>query len=108
MDLKQKKIAFISLGCDKNKVDLEEMMHNLSKFGFSFANSSKAQIVIINTCAFILSARKEAIDNILEMAKQRWNAKLNKDWKTADLLRDEIVKKGYKILDSKDGYEVVK
>ena len=47
-------------------------------------------------------------DDILEMAKQRWNAKLNKDWKTADLLRDEIEKKGYKILDSKDGYEVVK
>ena len=78
MDLKQKKIAFISLGCDKNKVDLEEMMHNLSKFGFSFANSSKAQIVIINTCAFILSARKEAIDNILEMAKLKENGQIEK------------------------------
>lgn len=78
MDLKHKKIAFISLGCDKNKVDLEEMMHNLSKFGFSFANSGKAQIVIINTCAFILSARKEAIDNILEMAQLKANGQIEK------------------------------
>ncbi len=68
MDLKQKKIAFISLGCDKNRVDLEEMMHNLSSFGFTFSNSQHAQIVIINTCAFILPARKESIENILEMA----------------------------------------
>lgn len=68
MDLKQKKIAFISLGCDKNRVDLEEIMHNLSSFGFTFSNYHRAQIVIINTCAFILPARKESIENILEMA----------------------------------------
>lgn len=78
MDLKQKKIAFISLGCDKNRVDLEEMMHNLASFGFTFANSQRAQIVIINTCAFILSARKESIENILEMAALKKSGQIEK------------------------------
>lgn len=78
MDIKQKKIAFISLGCDKNRVDLEEMMHNLSSFGFTFANSQKANIVVINTCAFILSARQEAIENILEMIKLKKQGPLEK------------------------------
>ena len=78
MELKQKKIAFISLGCDKNRVDLEEMMFNLSKFGFTFTNSQKADIVIINTCAFILPARKEAIDNILEMIELKKTGTIEK------------------------------
>lgn len=78
MNLKQKKIAFISLGCDKNRVDLEEMMHNLSAYGFSFTNSQNAQIVIVNTCAFILSARQEAIENILEMAQLKKSGNLEK------------------------------
>lgn len=65
--LMDKKISFISLGCDKNRVDLEEMMNDLSSFGFKFSNIYESDIVIINTCAFILPARKEAIDNILEM-----------------------------------------
>ena len=66
-ELMKKKISFISLGCDKNRVDLEEMMNNLSKFGFEFDNLETSNIVIINTCAFILPSRKEAINNILEM-----------------------------------------
>ena len=78
MDLKQKKIAFISLGCDKNRVDLEEMMYNLSSFGFTFTNSQKAQIVIINTCAFILPARQEAINNILEMVQLKKAGQIEK------------------------------
>ena len=78
IDLKQKKIAFISLGCDKNRVDLEEMMYNLSNFGFTFSNSQRAQIVIINTCAFILPARKEAIDSILEMVQLKQQGQIEK------------------------------
>lgn len=78
MDLKQKKIAFISLGCDKNRVDLEEMMFNLSSFGFTFANSRNAQIAIVNTCAFILPARKESIENILEMVQLKKQGTLEK------------------------------
>jgi ribosomal protein S12 methylthiotransferase len=77
-EIKNKKIGFISLGCDKNKVDLEEMMNDLSSFGFTFSDVENAQIVIINTCAFILSARKEAINNILEMVKLKDNGILEK------------------------------
>ena len=69
MELKQKKIGFISLGCDKNKVDLEEMFSNLSSFGFKFDLPENSDIVLINTCAFILPARKEAINNIMEMVR---------------------------------------
>lgn len=75
-ELKNKKIGFISLGCDKNKVDLEEMMNDLSSFGFMFSDVDSAEIVIINTCAFILSARQEAINNILEMIKLKQNGVL--------------------------------
>lgn len=77
-ELKNKKIAFISLGCDKNKVDLEEMMNDLSSFGFLFSDISSAQVVIINTCAFILSARQEAINNILEMSQLKKEGMLEK------------------------------
>lgn len=77
-NLLNKKISFISLGCDKNRVDLEEMMCDLSTFGFEFSNIQEAQIVIINTCSFILPARKEAIDNILEMTNLKKNGVLEK------------------------------
>lgn len=77
-DLKNKKISFISLGCDKNRVDLEEMMKDLSSFGFEFSDIQSSQIVIINTCAFILSARKEAVKNILEMVHFKRTEKLEK------------------------------
>lgn len=61
MELKQKKIGFISLGCDKNRVDLEEMMNNLSSFGFKFDLPENSDIVLINTCAFILQQEKKQL-----------------------------------------------
>lgn len=45
-------------------------------------------------------------EEILQLAKLRWDAKVNKNWADADKYRDEILAKGYKILDSKDGYEI--
>lgn len=61
------KVAFISLGCSKNLVDTEVMLHNLYKDGFEVTFSpEEAEIVIINTCGFIESAKQEAIDNILD------------------------------------------
>ena len=61
-------IHFISLGCPKNLVDSEVMLGMLSKEGFVFVEDPKeAEIIIINTCAFIEDAKKEAIDTILEM-----------------------------------------
>ena len=64
------KVAFISLGCSKNLVDTEVMLHNLYKDGFEVTfEPEKAEIVIINTCGFIESAKQEAIDNILDAAE---------------------------------------
>lgn len=67
-ELMQKKISAISLGCDKNKVDLEKMLGRLKDYGFSVVSEVyDADIVIVNTCAFIQPAQEEAIENILEM-----------------------------------------
>ena len=61
------KVAFISLGCSKNLVDTEVMLHNLYKEGFEITfEPEEAEIVIVNTCGFIESAKQEAIDNILD------------------------------------------
>lgn len=69
-DLLQKKISAISLGCDKNKVDLEKMLGRLKDYGFTVvADVLDADVVIVNTCAFIQPAQEEAIENILEMAQ---------------------------------------
>ena len=68
------KVAFISLGCSKNLVDTEVMLHNLYKDGFEVTfEPEEAEIVIINTCGFIESAKQEAIDNILDAAElKQW------------------------------------
>ena len=51
---------------------------------------------------------EEIPQDIKDLAEKRWEAKKNKDWKTADTLRDEIINKGYQLLDTKDGYEIKK
>ena len=61
------KVGFISLGCSKNLVDTEVMLYNLHSAGFEITpNEEEAEIIVINTCGFIESAKKEAIDNILD------------------------------------------
>ena len=68
-ELVGKKISAISLGCDKNKVDLEKMLGRVEDYGFCVVEDVfDADIVIVNTCAFIQPAEEEAISNILEMA----------------------------------------
>ena len=63
------KIGFISLGCPKNQLDTEVMLHELASAGYEITpEESDADIVVINTCGFIESAKKEAIDNILDVA----------------------------------------
>lgn len=63
-----KKISAISLGCDKNKVDLEKMLGRLAEYGFEICPQiDDADIVIVNTCSFIQIAQEEAIANIIEM-----------------------------------------
>lgn len=63
------KVGVISLGCDKNRIDTEVMLANLAKGGYQITNNPvDADVLIINTCAFLQSSREEAIDTILEMA----------------------------------------
>lgn len=64
-ELITKRISAISLGCDKNRVDLEHMLFGLAEYGFQITGDIQdAQIIIVNTCAFIQSAITEAVENI--------------------------------------------
>lgn len=66
------KIGFISLGCSKNLVDTEMMIGLFEKNGFEIVNNPiKAEIILINTCGFINSAKEEAINTILEMCEYK-------------------------------------
>lgn len=63
-------IGFISLGCAKNQVDCERMMYRLQEAGFDVQSDVVgADVVVINTCGFIDSAKAEAIEAILQMAQ---------------------------------------
>src|SRR5947207_16004096 len=65
-----KKVGFISLGCPKHLVDSEVMMGQLKANGYELtADASEADTVVVNTCGFIDSAKKESIDAILEAAR---------------------------------------
>ena len=69
---KIKNIAVISLGCDKNRVDTENMLYYLAGKNLTVTDDyAAADAIIVNTCAFIESARKEAIDTVLEMAQYK-------------------------------------
>src|SRR5678815_4573750 len=69
-----KKVGFISLGCPKNLVDSEVMMGQLQQHGYQItANAEDADTVVVNTCGFIDSAKKESIDTILEAAQLKTN-----------------------------------
>ena len=68
------KIGFISLGCAKNLVDSEYIIGMFDKGRFEISNDpSICDVIIINTCGFILSAKEEAINTILEMAEYKAN-----------------------------------
>ncbi len=71
------KIGFVSLGCPKNQLDTEIMLHHVMEAGYEItAEETEADIVIINTCAFIESAKKEAIDNIIDIGWLKENRSL--------------------------------
>ena len=77
MIFKRKKIGVISLGCDKNRVDTEKMLTLLGHDNIT-QDITEAQIIIINSCAFLESSRKEAIDTVLECNEYRENGVLEK------------------------------
>lgn len=71
----KKSVGVITLGCDKNRVDTERMLYHLRLGGYDVTNAyEEAQILIVNTCAFIEAARKESIDVILAAAKYKQGA----------------------------------
>ena len=64
------KIGFVSLGCPKNLVDSEVMLGMAEEAGHEItADASEADVLVVNTCAFIDRAKQESIDTILEMAE---------------------------------------
>ena len=71
------KVGFVSLGCSKNLMDTEVMMYHLVEAGYTVvAEESEADVIVVNTCAFIESAVREAIDNVLDVAWLKENASL--------------------------------
>ena len=66
------KLLFVSLGCDKNLVDSEEMLGLLTRKGFEIVDDETlAEVIIINTCCFINDAKEESVNTILEMAEYK-------------------------------------
>ena len=65
------KVGMVGLGCDKNRVDSELILGSINKFYEITNNPKDAEIIIINTCGFIESAKQESIDTILEMAEYK-------------------------------------
>lgn len=73
------KIAFISLGCDKNRVNLEQMMSLVQDAGYTIVSQPEgADVCVINTCGFIDAAKEEGIANILAMAHLKEEGSLTK------------------------------
>lgn len=73
-------VGFISLGCDKNRVDAEKMLCRLSEAGYEIVpDKEEADVLLINTCAFIEAAKREAIDAIMdaiELKKRKKDLKI--------------------------------
>lgn len=73
------KVLLISLGCDKNLVDSEVMLGLLNKAGHQLTNDeTEADVVVVNTCAFISDAEEESINTIIEMGELKKTGKLKK------------------------------
>ncbi|WP_029233369.1 30S ribosomal protein S12 methylthiotransferase RimO [Butyrivibrio sp. VCB2006] len=71
------KILFVSLGCDKNRVDTEVMLGMLASRGYSFTDDElEAEAAVVNTCCFINDAKEESINTILELAERRKSGQL--------------------------------
>jgi ribosomal protein S12 methylthiotransferase len=78
-DSKKPKVGFVSLGCPKNLVDSEVMLGTLAGKGYSItAHKEDADVIVVNTCGFIDTAKKESIDTILEMAQLKTDGQCKK------------------------------
>lgn len=89
-------VGMVSLGCAKNQVDAEMMMASLQKAGYELKDDAAlAEVAIVNTCGFIDAAKKESIEEILELAKLKAEGKIKAIIVTgcmAERYREEILK----------------
>ena len=70
------KVGFVSLGCSKNLVDTEVMLRTLYDAGFELTpDEAEAEIIVVNTCGFIESAKRESIDNIIDLSHLKEDGK---------------------------------
>ncbi len=75
----RKKVGFVSLGCPKNLVDSEVMMGMLTEAGAEITQDAEAaDIIVVNTCSFIDSAKQESVNAILEMAQHKTTGRAQK------------------------------
>jgi len=66
------RIYFVSLGCPKNQVDTELMLGQVEAAGHALVDTPEsADVIVVNTCAFIDAAKEESVDTILEMAQHK-------------------------------------
>ena len=90
------KVGFVSLGCSKNLTDTEVMLRKLHDAGYEITpDETEAEAIVINTCGFIESAKQESIDNILDLAWLKKNAKCKYIIATGCLVeryREEVMK----------------
>ena len=71
------KILFISLGCDKNLVDSEQMIALLAEKGYEFTDDdAEADVIVVNSCAFIKDAKEESIQTIIDAGSLKENGNL--------------------------------
>ena len=65
-------VLFVSLGCDKNLADSEEMLGALADRGFTITDDeNKADVIVVNTCSFIHDAMDESVQTLLEMSEYK-------------------------------------
>ena len=90
------RVGMVSLGCAKNQVDAERMLYLLKEAGFELvADAALADVVIVNTCGFIESAKQEAIDTILEFCTLKQEGRIKAVVCTgclAERYREEVLK----------------
>lgn len=90
------RVGMVSLGCPKNQVDAEHMLYDLKKEGYELvSDAALADVVIVNTCGFIESAKQEAIDTILEFCTLKEEGRIKHVIATgclAERYRDEMKK----------------
>ena len=90
------RVGMVSLGCPKNQVDAEHMLYDLRREGFEIVqDAALAEVVVVNTCGFIESAKQEAIDTILEFCTLKQEGRIKAVICTgclAERYREEVLK----------------